>query len=229
MEIALAVMVKQPVAGAVKTRLSPPLTPEAAAALYRCFLLDKLEQVRRLTAVAPCLAYAPQEARPFFRELAGSDFWLIPQEGRDLGQRLARLSRRLLEAGHPGVVIIDSDTPSLPDQFLAEAVQCLRDPRTDAVFGPAEDGGYYLVGLRRPAPRLFDGIAWSTPAVLAQSLANAEAAGLSVHLLPPWFDVDTPADLGRLREAVEGNGSLARHTRAFLHALAPGQTGGGPS
>jgi rSAM/selenodomain-associated transferase 1 len=226
MQVAVAIMAKQPVAGSVKTRLCPPLTPEEAASLYRCFLLDKLDQVRRLRTVSPWLAYTPQEADGFFRRLAGEGFCLTPQEGRDLGQRLARLSEQLLAAGHPAVVIIDSDTPSLPDSLLADAIEQLGDPRTDAVLGPAEDGGYYLVGLRRPAPALFDGVAWSTPAVLSETLARAAAQGLRVRLLSPWFDVDTGDDLERLRVSLEANGTPAIHTRSFLRTRLAGPWGG---
>jgi len=227
--VALVIMVKQPAPGHVKTRLCPPLTPEQAAELYRCFLLDKMAQVRRVPVAAPYLAFTPEVAQGFFRDLAGESFILVPQEGRDLGERLDQLSQRLLAAGHPGVVIIDSDTPSLPDRYLAEAVERMGDARTDAVFGPAEDGGYYLVGLRRPSPALFRGIAWSTAVVLEQTLGKAAAAGLRVHLLPPWFDVDTGNDLKRLADDLVRNGRPAQYTRAFLQHLTVGRPGGHPS
>jgi len=214
--IALAIMVKQPTPGRVKTRLCPPLTPEDAAELYRCFLLDKMAQVKRVGVAAHYLAFTPQEAEQFFRALAGASFSLVAQAGRDLGQRLDRLSTELLAAGHPGVVVIDSDTPNLPDQYLAEAIECLADGGTDAVFGPAEDGGYYLVGLRCPSPAIFQGITWSTPVVLKQTLEKAARVGLRVHLLRPWFDVDTRADLDRLRSRLMADGTLADHTRAFF-------------
>ena len=216
MDIALAIMVKQPAPGRVKTRLCPPLTPEDAAELYRCFLLDKMAQVQRVGAASHYLAFTPQKAEQYFRGLAGASFSLVAQTGRNLGQRLDRLSTELFAAGHPGVVIIDSDTPNLPDKYLAEAVERLADGRTEAVFGPAEDGGYYLVGLTRPSPALFQGITWSTPIVLKQTLEKAARAALRVHLLRPWFDVDTGADLDRLRCQLVADGTLADHTRAFL-------------
>src|SRR5574341_476882 len=134
MNVALAIMVKQPTPGRVKTRLCPPLTPEQATDLYRCFLLDKMVQVERIAAAAPYLAFTPREAEPYFRDLAGEMFSLVPQEGEDLGERLNLLSTHLLALAHPGVVIIDSDTPSLPDHFLAEAVERMTDSCTDAVF-----------------------------------------------------------------------------------------------
>ena len=221
MNIALAIMVKQPIAGRVKTRLSPPLTLEQAAELYRCFVLDKMAQVRRIPSTAAYLAYTPQEADAFFRRLAGEGFSLVRQEGSDLGERLHCLAGELLARGHPGVVISDSDTPSLPDRFLGEAVTWLSQGRTDVILGPAEDGGYYLVGLRRPAPTLFQGVAWSTSAVLEQTLDKAAAAGLRVDLLPPWFDVDTGGDLERLRRDLALNGTTMRHTRTFFQRLAP--------
>lgn len=219
MNVALVIMVKQPAPGHVKTRLCPPLTPEQAAELYRCFLLDKMAQVRRVAAAGTYLAFTPLEAEEFFRHLAGDRFLLVPQEGGDLGERLGRLSQRLLATGHPGVVIIDSDTPSLPDHYLAEAVEQIGQAGSDAVFGPAADGGYYLVGLRSPAPALFEGITWSTPLVLEQTLVRAAGAGLRVHLLPSWFDVDTGNDLQRLVEDLARNGTPAQHTRAFLRHL----------
>ena len=179
-----------------------------------------MAQVKRIGAAAPYLAFTPPEAEEFFRILAGMSFSLVPQTGRDLGQRLDRLSTHLLAAGHPGVVVIDSDTPNLHDQYLAEAIKRLGDGRTDAVLGPAEDGGYYLVGLRHPSPAIFQGITWSTPVVLKQTLEKAGSVGLRVHLLRPWFDVDTAADLDRLRSHLVMYGSLADHTRAFFERLA---------
>jgi len=229
MNVALAIMVKQPIPGRVKTRLCPPLTPEQATELYRCFLLDKMAQVRRLAAAAPYLAFTPREAEAYFHGLAGEMFSLTPQEGEGLGERLNHLSAHLLALAHPGAVIIDSDTPSLPDQFLAEAVERMTDDHTDAVFGPAEDGGYYLVGLRRSAPAVFQGITWSSPVVLAQTLRAAAGAGLRVHLLPPWYDVDTGKDLARLTRDLEGDGSIARRTWAFLQGVRSEWLEGHPS
>jgi len=226
MNVALAIMVKQPTPGRVKTRLCPSLTPEQATDLYRCFLLDKMAQVLRIASAIPYLGFTPPEAESYFRDLAGRMFSLLPQQGKDLGERLDHLSTRLLAAGHPGVVLIDSDTPSLPDRFLAESIERLTDPHTDAVFGPAEDGGYYLVGLRRSAPALFQGITWSTPVVLEQTLQAAAGAGLRVQLLPSWYDVDTAKDLGRLARDLESDGTAAHHTRSFLEQITAGRSQG---
>jgi rSAM/selenodomain-associated transferase 1 len=214
---AIAVMAKAPKAGQVKTRLVPPLSQEEAAALYRCLLLDKLGQVGGLHGIDPYLAYTPTEARALMTSLAPQGFTLIPQAGSDLGDRLHCLSAVLLERGHPGVIIIDSDTPTLPSTYLLDALDRLQNRSTDLVLGPAEDGGYYLIGLKRPCLALFDDIPWSSPAVLSETLRRASAERLEVATLPSWFDVDTPNDLARLRNDLATNGSgLAPHTRAFL-------------
>ena len=214
---AIAVMAKAPMAGHVKTRLVPPLTREEAAELYRCLLLDKIRQVGTLSGVDPYLAYTPPEARAQMASLAPQDFTLIPQAGSDLGDRLHRLSAVLLDGGHPGVIIIDSDTPTLPSTYLLDALDRIQNESTDLVLGPAEDGGYYLIGLKRPCRSLFDSIPWSGPSVLSETLRRASAQRLEVATLPTWFDVDTPSDLLRLRNDLATNGSgLAPHTRAFL-------------
>jgi rSAM/selenodomain-associated transferase 1 len=214
---AIAVMAKAPEAGKVKTRLVPPLSWEEAAELYRCLLQDKLLQVGQLSEVDPYLAYTPAEARETMCSLAPRTFTLIPQSGSDLGDRLHRLSAILLERGHPAAILIDSDTPTLPTTFLVDAITRLTDETAELVLGPAEDGGYYLIGLRRPCRALFDGIPWSGPAVLTETLRRASAKRLRVSMLPSWFDVDTPDDLVRLRRDLATNGhALAPHTRRFF-------------
>lgn len=214
--VAVAIMAKAPQAGQVKTRLSPPLSADEAARLYACFLLDKIEQVGRLKGATPYLAFVPAEAEELFRAMAPAGFRLIPQEGPDLGERLHRLSGRLLEAGHPAGILVDSDTPTLPDRLLQSAVDLLAGAKADGVLGPTEDGGYYLIGLRRPAPALFRGIPWSTAEVAGVTLARAETIGLRLTVLDPWFDVDTGESLERLRREVRATNGLAPRTRQFL-------------
>lgn len=214
--LALAVMAKRPQAGEVKTRLCPPLTPEEAAELAQRFLLDKLDQVRRLPGLERFLAFSPPDAETFYRSQAGGAFSLLPQRGADLGERLSDLSERLLIAGHPAVMIIGTDSPTLPDSVLQEAHTVLAQNRADVVLGPTEDGGYYLIGLRQPKRDLFCGIAWSTDAVLRQTVARADAVGLRTHLLPSWYDVDVASDLRRLARDVADERTSAPWTRAFL-------------
>ena len=143
----------------------------------------------------------------------------------------------LLADGHRAALLIGSDLPTLPYAYVAEAARALAESAADVVLGPAEDGGYYLIGLAQPASALFEGIAWGTDGVLEATRARARGLGLREHLLPPWYDVDTAADLDRLRRdlAPPGPGcaahaALARglRSRARLAASAR-QQGKGPA
>jgi len=214
--VAVAIMAKAPTAGAVKTRLTPPLTAAGAAELYRCFLLDKIEQVRALEDTHAVVAYTPADASRVFEELAPG-FELLPQCGPELGARLANGLAQLLAHGHAGAVAIDSDTPTLPTAFLQQGVDILRRGESDVVIGPCDDGGYYLIGVRAERPELFDNMPWSTPEVLPETLRRARAAGLTTVCLPEWFDVDTAADLERLRASlIEPGDKIAEQTMRFL-------------
>jgi len=148
---ALLVVSKRPTPGQTKTRLTPPLTPEQAAQLYESFLRDTLDLIRRVPGVRPIIAYLPEGAEAYFRGLA-PDFDLLPQVGDDLGARLDNALTHCLSDGFRQAVIMDSDSPTLPAEFLTQAFAAL--DRADTVIGPCDDGGYYLIGLKRPAPRL---------------------------------------------------------------------------
>lgn len=214
--IVVAIMAKAPRAGEVKTRLCPPLSLAEAAALYRRFLLDKIEQVRALRTASPAIAYTPTEGRAFFEE-AAPGFLLVSQRGADLGDRLANCLSEFLDRGHSGALAIDSDTPTLPLRFLQEALDLMATPAIDVVLGPTEDGGYYLIGLRTVHRELFEAMPWSTSQVLQETIQRAHAKGLRVACLPPWYDIDTPDDLARLLAALAAsNGEVPRHTRGFL-------------
>ena len=216
---AVAVMAKVPGIGAVKSRLHAALTADRATELYRCFLLDRLDAVAELDGVTPIVAFTPDEAEQVMRELAPARLQLVAQRGADLGERLSALLTGLLERGHVGAIAIDSDSPTLPMEYVAEAAHALADGRCDLVLGPCEDGGYYLVGLKSSQPSLFEGIPWSTDAVFAMTLDKARVRGLAVHVLPRWFDVDTEADLQRLYADMTARNDGPRHTYAFVHQL----------
>jgi rSAM/selenodomain-associated transferase 1 len=214
--VGLAIMAKAPRAGTVKTRLCPPLRAPEAADLARCFLLDAVDRVRSVAGAQPVVAYAPAEARAQFEDMAPG-FTLIPQRGRDLGERQHGLVEDVLGLGLEAALVIGTDSPTLPRECLDEAVSLVMAPDVDVVLGPTEDGGYYLIGLRAPIPALFDGIPWSTPAVLGRTLERAQRLGLRAACLATWFDVDTGADLERLRADLDAApGPSPRHTRAFL-------------
>jgi rSAM/selenodomain-associated transferase 1 len=211
---ALLVVAKRPAPGRTKTRLSPPLSPDEAAALYECFLRDTLELMRQVADVRQAIAYLPAAEVTYFAEMA-PDFDLILQEGAGLGARLDNALSHYLQLDYERVVIMDSDSPTLPAAWLTAAFEALGD--ADVVLGPCEDGGYYLIGLQRPAPRLLREVRMSTPRVVADTLALAAADRLQVSLLPTWYDVDDAQALDRLAmELSRSPDGVARHTRAFL-------------
>jgi rSAM/selenodomain-associated transferase 1 len=221
----LVLMAKQPRANHTKTRLSPPLSPEESADLYRCFLQDKLAQMREVGGATPAIAYAPADARDYFEALAPG-FELIQQRGENLAARLRNVFDETFVAGWERVAAIDGDTPTLPPGYLAESLAALDDPAVDVTLGPCEDGGYYVIGMKHPHPTLFD-ITMSTAQVTRDTLDRAAEAALAVHLLPEWYDVDRPEDLCRLAQHLNGGhgtGLLfaAPATAAFLarHRLA---------
>jgi rSAM/selenodomain-associated transferase 1 len=196
---AIIIMAKAPRAGEAKTRLAPPLTPDEAAALAACFFADAVSLARRVTREV-VVAYAPADARARLEELAhGAVALWLEQEGADLGARLSSVVARAAALDFGPLVLIGADSPTLPPPVLTSALDALAQGHADAALGPAEDGGFYAVGLRAPAPGLFDHVEWSTPRAYAQTARNAARLGLRLLELPRWYDVDTPADLLRLR------------------------------
>jgi uncharacterized protein len=219
MKPAVAVRTKVPGAVPVKSRLHATLGPDGATALYRAFLLDRLDAVAALESVTVIVAYTPPEAAAAMAALAPAGLRLLPQRGADLGERMSALLDGLLADGHPAAIAMGADSPTLPMAWVAEAVDALTAGTTDLALGPADDGGYYLIGLRAPCPPLFRGVPWSTGEVARITLERAREARRRVHLLPRWFDVDTEADLRRLETDLRAAvGELAR-TRAVLHEL----------
>lgn len=217
---ALMVVAKQPAPGQTKTRLSPPLTGAQAADLYERFLRDTLDIIRRvrdLIDFQPIVVYLPETATPYFHDLA-PDFDLLVQQGADLSERLNHATTHCLtDGGYQQAVIMDSDSPTLPAEWLCQAFTALEN--ADISLGPCDDGGYYLIGLKRPAPPLFLQVTMSTPHVVADTLARAQAEKLTVATLPTGYDIDYLADLRRLADELETLPSpIASYTRAFLAA-----------
>jgi uncharacterized protein len=217
--VALAAMAKAPIAGAVKTRLCPPLRPAEAAELARCFLEDRVEQLGAVPAGDRLVAFTPPEEAAAVRALVPPDVRIVPQQGADLGARMNGLLTDLLAEGYAGALVVGTDTPTLPTAYLLEAAAVLRQAAADVVLGPSEDGGYYLIGLRAPAPELFVDMAWSTATVCEETLRRARAAGRRISVLPMWFDIDRIADLARLRDDPGRDAYRPRRTLAFLSRL----------
>jgi hypothetical protein len=204
---ALAMMIKAPRAGASKTRLVPPLTHAEAAALSVAFLRDTaaniasacVEQAEGARRVADAVAaYTPRGAEAAFDGLLPREFALLPQRGDSFGERLFHAAADLLRLGYESCCLIDSDSPTLPRALLTAAVAELSRPGERIVLGAADDGGYYLIGMRQAHRRLFEEIKWSTAEVAAQTIARARELNLEVALLPAWYDVDDAQTLRRL-------------------------------
>lgn len=195
---ALVVMARAPIPGTCKTRLCPPLSPEDAAALYRCFLVDIARELEAWATPAELwLAWAGEdgdEAR--LRALFGRRWTLVQQRGASLTDRMERVFDQLFDAGFERVVMRNSDSPHLPTRLLDEAFAGLG--AAAVVLGPDHGGGYYLVGLDRRPDGLFPRV-MSTSSVYEQTAAAAEARGLTVFPLSPCLDVDQPDDLVQLR------------------------------
>jgi rSAM/selenodomain-associated transferase 1 len=224
---ALGLMAKAPLAGNVKTRLVPPLTPEEAAALNLCFLRDMAENLKSVAeteAAVGVVVYTPAGSEPAFDGVVPDSFELLAQRGDSLGERLCNATVDLLRAGHSAVCLINSDSPTLPRSILIQAIHSLAQGEDKVVLGGADDGGYYLIGLKQTHPNLFDRISWSTPDVLESTRQRAAEIDLPVELLPAWYDVDNAEYLTRLCKelflAPSSNGAYpAHHSRAFLEAI----------
>jgi len=245
---ALAVMTKAPQAGRVKTRLISPLTPEEAAELNKCFLRDtaaaisscsrrpvgdanKMQPERdnaphgeAATAACGIAVYTPVGAESAYDDILPDEFLLLPQRGDKFGERLCFAIEDLFKCGFESVCLIDSDSPTVPAENFARAVELLSTSANRVVLGPSDDGGYYLIGLKKPHRQLFEQIDWSTERVLNQTIQRAAEIGLEAKLLPAGYDVDDAPSLHRLCNELlaDKSGSrsdMAPNTRAFLKTL----------
>ncbi len=208
----IAVFAKPPRAGEVKTRLSVAIGPEAAAALARAFFADTWAAVGQVPHVRRVLASTAEALAPF--GLSDAEVWL--QGEGDLGARMERVAARALALA-PWFIALGADSPGLPLSLVEAARAALVDH--DAVLGPAEDGGYYLLGLRRLEPGLLSGLPWSTPATFEATKTRLASRGLSVAILPRWFDVDELPDLQRLQRALAQGDVTAPRTAEALASL----------
>jgi rSAM/selenodomain-associated transferase 1 len=209
MSCAIAVMAKAPQPGRSKTRLVPPLSPEEAAGLSAAFLRDITENLRLVgeeVPIAPFVAYAPAGREALFDGILAPGTRLILADGTPempagvtgFGRCLLHAVQTLSNAGYSAACVLNSDSPTLPTRYLKRAVEVLDMPGDRVVLGPAEDGGYYLLGVKRPHAQLFADIDWSTDRVAAQTRERAAALGIPLVELGPWYDVDDSDSLARL-------------------------------
>ncbi len=222
---AVAVMAKAPRPGTVKTRLCPPLAPEEAMAMSAAFLRDVTANIALAAGSAPLrgfVAYAPLGLERLFDGLLAPGTRLVPADGsggaadgvEGFGTCLLHAARELFGQGYGAVCLLNADSPTLPTALLRRAAAALLRPgpggEARAVLGPAEDGGYYLLGMTAPHPALFERVAWSTERVADDTRERARDAGLALEELEPWYDVDDRAALDRLlREVAAPTGGSA--------------------
>jgi rSAM/selenodomain-associated transferase 1 len=229
MKEALVVFAKAPLPGQVKTRLLGILTPEQAAEVALCFLRDTFALMEAVQAereaLSLVLCYAPADAIEAFEAADLDGCLLLAQEGADLGARLRNCFADLFAAGFEAIVILGADSPTLPAEIVMEAFDCLAAP-SQAVVGPATDGGYYLIGLNQPQPQLFADIDWGSELVCAQTQSQAQKTHLALTLLPEWYDVDTPAELAQLQHEIAAGQAAPRWTSKFLQRLAKSRDSG---
>lgn len=212
----IAVMAKASAPGRAKTRLVPPLTLEEAAAFNTAFLQDVVANVLAASqheAIAGYVAYGPPgpQSVAFFREMLPSAIDLVEAWGPNFGDCLFSALDHLLDRGHESAVVLNSDSPTLPTALLVQAAALLAEPGDHAVLGPSVDGGYYLLGVKRGHRRLFEDIAWSTERVARQTLQRADEIGLSVHVLPAWYDIDDVESLKTLHGELSGGAAVSVH------------------
>ncbi len=196
MRRALAIMVKAPRPGQVKTRLVPPLSNDEAASLYRCFLTDIFRKLSYIPDTDIFVAYSPEGSTGEIKPLAPEGFFYLPQDGADLGERMFNVFK-YLSGSYAAAALIGSDVPDIPEEYIEAAFKALEDG-AEAVFGPAVDGGYYLVGLKRPLSSVFEGIEWSTASVMEKTIERLNSLSIPFRLLPAWHDIDLPSDLAFL-------------------------------
>ncbi len=213
-------MAKQPIEGGTKTRLVPPFTFTEAANLSRALFMDTFDLVASITAVDIAVGVTPPAAISYFQQITPQQTNLLPVEGEDIGACLHAVTAELFTYGYQKVLAMNSDGPSLPAEYLSRAIGLLDNH--DVIFGPNDDGGYYLVGLLQPQPRLFQEISWSTQQVLKQSLTRSAELGLGAGILPSWHDVDTAEDFKHLMDELNAaDPPKLPHTRLFLSQLTP--------
>jgi len=216
---ALVIFAKAPIPGQVKTRLCPPLTPDEAATLHGSFVLDILERTKMAVSKLKLpldryLACAPSATHVFFKIMEERQgVKLMDQVGDDLGARMNQAFKTLFAQGYRQVLLIGTDVPTLPLDHFRQALASLENH--DLVLGPALDGGYYLIGLKRMAPELFADIPWSTDQVLRLTREKAVTLGLTTALLESWHDVDSLADLQGLIETCAAEAKRPKNDRVL--------------
>lgn len=229
---AIGIMCKAPRPGSAKTRLAAMIGPEAAAALSACFLRDVAAAIEAVPASLGRQGYgvyAPAGAEAELRQVMPASFSLLLQADCEFGNVLHGAVHDLLMLAHDCVVLVNSDSPTLPSSLLVDAITALRRPGDRMMLGPAMDGGYYLIGLKHAHRHLFTGIPWGTDAVAELTLQRAAEVRLETVLLPEWYDIDDAETLSLLQDELAGRptpfvgGGPAASTRGYFSTVAAAQ------
>ncbi len=217
MKKTIIIMTKVPQAGEVKTRLQPFLTGRQSAEISICFFQDA-EQKAKLVSQNLIIAFSPFEKKNFLIDILQTEPILVEQKGENLGERMFHAFEFAFLQNSDAVVMIGTDSPTFPAQFIEQAFIFL-ETKADAVLGKTEDGGFYLIGLRKLNKKIFENVEWSSPKTFEQTKQNIENLSLSLSEIPVWYDVDTPEDLKRLEKELAENSQLAPKTSEFLDGL----------
>jgi len=188
---AVILFARDPILGQVKTRLSPSLDDETILKLYTCFVEDSLEKIRQVDNAKCFVGISPDNHSGFFEGIESLGMNLFTQQGKDLGDKMRQAFVDRFAEGYKKVVIIGSDSPSLPVSYINKALASEKD----LVLGPSTDGGYYLIAMSGKVSEVFSGVAWGTKHVLDETLKKIKGERASLELLPIWYDVDSPDDL----------------------------------
>ena len=215
--IAVGIMTRAPSSGG-KSRLAGHVREPRLQALRAALLVDTVYAVLQAAELAPFIFFTPPHRREEMEELTPA-IPLVAQRGNELGERMRHaLARLVVDSGFSGAMVIGADVPLLSPEHLLEAAAALRE-RPGIVLGPAEDGGYYLIGMTEPHDALLEDIPWGAPTVLADTIARAEPRGIAVHLLRAAYDVDTIDDLRRAERDLAGaDPAIAPNLRAWFSA-----------
>ena len=213
---AIIIMAKQPIEGKTKTRMTPHLSHNQAAALFEALVKDTIDLCAQVDQAELAIAISPPKSISYFRKISPPNTILVPAVCQNIGDCLNQVLTHLLSIGFESAFAINADGPTLPLEYLHQALSLIEDH--DLVLGPSYDGGYYLIGLKQPAPEIFEHIAWSTEEVLAQTITQAKKHGLAKYaLLPEWYDVDNIDTLNKMSEELKTlPPSSLKHTRLFL-------------
>lgn len=211
----IVVFARAPVYGQVKTRLAKSLDPSMVVNLYRCFGRDIIDKIIH-AGFCPKIFYDPPEAENLMSDWLGGQHAFYPQQGRDLGMKMANAIKTVFEEGIIKAILLGTDFPDLPEKILSEAVCRLEDH--DGVIGPATDGGYYLIGCRTDTflPAVFENIPWGTSLVYQKTMDVFAKSGANIWRLPEWRDVDEFDDLIDLVKCLRRYPDRAKHTRSYL-------------